>query len=169
MYIETLIKWVNMYMNSFCFSFKILSHFIRQTDPPVITVQGPPPFIEESFELIITSVVEPGNPENLAVFRWEFEPKYPGTQSQALPGQRENREVRIQSAVYSDAGIYRCTAGNTVGSDTAEIQIVVHCECHVIYYLSQGGINFMPICMSICLFLSLLVSRIMQILLLGSS
>ena len=68
-----------------------------------------------------------GNPESLLYLDWEFEPKYYDTQTQALPEQRENRELRIQRTVYSDAGTYRCTAGNTVGSDTAEIEIVVHC------------------------------------------
>ena len=69
-----------------------------------------------------------GNPEELTTQYWEFEAKYHGSQSQVLPEHRENRELRIERTVYNDAGTYRCTAGNTVGSDTGEIQIVVLCE-----------------------------------------
>ena len=69
-----------------------------------------------------------GNPEVLTSQYWEFEPKYHDRQTQALPEQRDNRELRIEKTVYSDAGTYRCTAGNIVGSDTGEMQAVVHCE-----------------------------------------
>ena len=87
--------------------------------------------VEEDSQLVVTCDVEAGNPESLTNLFWEFEPKYPGTQSQSLPGQRENRELRIERTVYSDAGTYRCTAGNTVGSDTGEIQIAIHCEYRI--------------------------------------
>ena len=87
--------------------------------------------IEEDSQLVVTCNVEAGNPDSLTSQYWEFEPKYPGTRTQALPVQRENRELRIERTVYSDAGTYRCTAGNTVGSDTAEIQIVVHCKYRI--------------------------------------
>ena len=69
-----------------------------------------------------------GNPESITYFYWEFDPKYSNNPSQALPEQRENRELIIQRTVYTDAGTYRCFAGNAVGADTGEIQIVVHCE-----------------------------------------
>ena len=90
--------------------------------------------VKEDSQLVVTCNVKAGNPESLTRLFWEFEPKYPGTQPQALPGQRENRELRMERTVYSDAGTYSCTAGNTVGSDTAEIEIVVHCE----YRISAG-------------------------------
>ena len=77
--------------------------------------------------LTIYCNVKVGNPESLLYLDWEFESKYYDTQTQALPGQRENSELRIERTVYTDAGTYRCTAGNTVGSDTAEIEIVVYC------------------------------------------
>ena len=97
-------------------------------DPPEVSVQTPSNTLVTELQLVVTCDVEAGNPESLTSLYWEFEPKYPGTQSQSLPGQRENRELRIERTVYSDAGTYKCTAGNTVGSDTGEIQIVIHCE-----------------------------------------
>ena len=96
--------------------------------PPEVSIQTASNTIEENTLLVATCDVEPGNPESLISLVWEFEPKYPGTQSQALPGQRENRELSIANTVHSDAGTYRCTAGNMVGSDTGEIQIVVNCR-----------------------------------------
>ena len=97
-------------------------------DPPEVSVETASDTLVKDLQLVVTCDVEAGNPESLTSQFWEFEPKYPGTLSQALPEQSEIRELRIERTVYSDAGTYRCTAGNTVGSDTAEIQIVVHCE-----------------------------------------
>ena len=98
------------------------------TVAPEVSVQAASNPIGEGSQLTLTCEVEEGNPAEFTSQFWEFEPKYPDTQSQALPGQRENRELRIERAVYGDAGIYRCTAGNTIGSDAAEMQIVVHCK-----------------------------------------
>ena len=97
-----------------------------------MSVQTSSNTIEEDSQLVVTCDVQAGNPESLASQSWEFEPKYPGTQTQALPVQRENRELRIERTVYSDAGTYRCTAGNTAGSDAGEGQVVVHCEYRII-------------------------------------
>ena len=105
--------------------------FFFTVDPPEVSVQTVSGTIEEDSQLVVTCDVEAGNPESLTSQSWEFEPKYPSTQSQALPGQRENRELRIERTVYSDAGTYKCTAGNTVGSDAAEIQIAVHCKYRI--------------------------------------
>ena len=96
-----------------------------------MSVQTTSNTIEEDSQLNVACDVEAGNPEHLISLYWEFEPKYPGTQTQALPVQRENRELRIENTLYSDAGTYRCTAGNTVGTDTGEIQIVIHCEYRI--------------------------------------
>ena len=93
-----------------------------------MSVQTASKTIEEDSQLVVTCDVQAGNPESLTSQYWEFEPKYPLTQSQALPRQRENRELQIENTVYSDGGTYSCTAGNIVGSDTAVIQIAVHCE-----------------------------------------
>ena len=87
--------------------------------------------IVEGSEFFTNCQVLAGNPEALTTQYWEFEPKYDGTQSQALPMQRENRDLTINRTLYSDAGTYRCIAGNTVGVDTGEIQIVVQCEYEV--------------------------------------
>ena len=105
--------------------------FLFIVDPPEVSVQTASNTIEEDSQLNVACDVEAGNPEHLTSLYWEFEPKYPGTQTQALPGQRENRELGIENTVYSDAGTYRCTAGNTVGSNTGEIQIAVHCEYRI--------------------------------------
>ena len=107
-----------------------------------MSVQTASNTVEEDSQLVVTCDVKAGNPESLSSLFWKFEPKYPDTQSQALPGQRENREVRIERTLYSDAGIYRCTAGNTVGSDTGEIQIVVHCRYLV---CDNYSVNFLRI------------------------
>ena len=84
--------------------------------------------IEEGSQMVINCEIEEGNPENTITQYWEFESKYPGANSQALPEQREQRMLRVEKTVYSDAGTYRCTAGNPIGSDTEEVQIVIHCE-----------------------------------------
>ena len=98
------------------------------SDPPEVSVQSQSNVIQEGSQFVVNCQVVAGNPETLTTQYWEFEPKYHGSQSQALPGQREDRRLRIDRIVYSDAGTYRCTAGNTLGSNTGEIQIVVHCE-----------------------------------------
>ena len=102
-------------------------------DPPEVSVQSLSDSIEEGSELVMTCEIQTGNPQDIITHFWEFEPKYPFSQSQAIPEQRENREVRIERTVYSDAGTYRCTAGNTVGSDTEEIQIVIHCTYELVW------------------------------------
>ena len=84
--------------------------------------------IEEGSQMVINCAIHEGNPNNTIVQYWEFESKYPGDNSQALPEQREERMLRVENTVYSDAGTYRCTAGNTIGTDAEEIQIVIHCE-----------------------------------------
>ena len=102
-------------------------------DPPEVSVQTLSYSIEEGSELVMNCEIQTGNPQDIITHFWEFEPKYPLSQSQALPGQRENREVRIERTVYSDAGTYRCTAGNTVGSDTGARQIVIHCKYKIVW------------------------------------
>ena len=97
-------------------------------DPPEISVQGVFSPINEGSQIVITCKIEAGNPENITTRYWEFEPKYPGSKSQALPEQEEKRELRIDKTLYRDAGTYRCTAGNAVGNHTGKLQIVVHCE-----------------------------------------
>ena len=97
-------------------------------DPPEVSlhvVSGP---IEEGSLLVINCTIQEGNPENTTIQYWEFEPRYPGTTAQALPEQVISRELRVDKTVYSDAGTYRCTAGNAVGTDTEEMQIIIHCE-----------------------------------------
>ena len=101
-------------------------------DPPEVSVQSLSDSIEEGSELVINCEIQTGNPQDIITHFWEFEPKYPFSQSQALPEQRENREVRLERTLYSDAGTYRCTAGNIVGSDTGEIQIVIHCTYEMV-------------------------------------
>ena len=78
--------------------------------------------------MVIKCIVTDGNPTFLNYFFWEFEPKYASTQSQALPFQRERREIHIDAVVYSDAGRYICTAGNSVSRDTAQTDITVNCK-----------------------------------------
>ena len=98
------------------------------SDPPEVSVQGDSGSIEEGSQFFTNCTVVAGNPDTLTTQNWEFEPKYHDSKSQALPEQGSNRELRIERTVYSDAGNYSCTATNKVGSDTGEIQIVVHCE-----------------------------------------
>ena len=121
-------------------------------DPPEVSVQRLSGSIEEGSELVMNCEIQTGNPQDIITHFWEFEPKYPLIQSQALPEQRENRKLRIERTVYSDAGTYRCTAGNTVGSDTGARQIVIHCKCKMVWlFLSRCVLHlFMQnICQSI--------------------
>ena len=85
--------------------------------------------VDEDSSLTLTCNITPGNPDTLTTTKyWEFVPKYEGNKSQALPGQEGSRTLSIEKTVYSDAGRYRCTVGNEVGSVTAEVEVVVHCE-----------------------------------------
>ena len=90
---------------------------------------------DEGSQIVITCKIEEGNPENITTKYWEFEPKYPGSKSQALPEQEEKTELRIDKTLYHDAGTYRCTAGNAVGNHTGELQFVVHCEYLINRYI----------------------------------
>ena len=84
---------------------------------------------KEDSSLTLSCNITPGNPETVTTIKyWEFVPKYQGTKSQALPGQAGQRELSIERTVYSDAGTYMCTAGNEVGSNTDEVEVVVYCE-----------------------------------------
>ena len=94
-------------------------------DVPFISVETTSNITVEGNGLTIACKIQAGNPEEITIFFWEFVPKYKDTLSQV---QLEMRELRIEETVYSDAGTYRCTAGNTLGSGTGEIQIVVQCE-----------------------------------------
>ena len=97
--------------------------------PPEVSITGYSSPVVEDSSLTLTCNITPGNPETLTTTKyWEFVPKYEGTTSQALSGQEGNRTLSIEKTVYSDAGRYRCTAGNEVGSDTGEVEVVIHCE-----------------------------------------
>ena len=102
--------------------------FFSNADPPEVSVQRVSSPIYEGSQTVITCNIEVGNPENITTQYWEFEPKYPDAKSQAIVEQVQKRELKIDKTMYSDAGTYRCTAGNAVGNHTGEIQIVVHCE-----------------------------------------
>ena len=109
-----------------------ISHFIANiplnVDPPEVSLHGVSGPIEEGSLLVINCTIQEGNPQNTTTRYWEFEPRYPGAKAQALPEQGLSRELRVDKAVYSDAGTYGCTAVNAVGTDTEEIQIIIHCE-----------------------------------------
>ena len=99
-------------------------------DPPEVSEQNKS-IVEEGSQLQINCEVVAGNPEALTTRYWEFQPKYYDSQSQALPVQRKNKQLMINETLYTDAGNYSCTAGNTVGNDKGDIHIIVHCELKV--------------------------------------
>ena len=86
------------------------------------------PVIEGSL-LNLACDITLGNPETMTTKKyWEFIPKYEDTESQVLPKQEGSTHLCIGSTVYSDAGTYRCTVGNAVGSHTDEIYVEIFCE-----------------------------------------
>ena len=90
--------------------------------------------INEDSPLTLSCDITPGNPKTFTTTKyWHLVPKYEGTESQALPGQAGQTELSVERTVYSDAGTYRCTVGNEVGSDTDELEVVVHCEYYLKY------------------------------------
>ena len=73
-------------------------------------------------------MVTPGNPESVKFLSWEFLPKYAGEFYQSEQQKFGDTDIIISKSIYTDAGIYKCIVGNTVGNKTAEAEIVVHCK-----------------------------------------
>ena len=65
---------------------------------PVVTIEGPNSHVDTGTTLVLNCNVDDGNPRFLTYFFWEFKPKYTGTDSQAMPSQRESRVLRIGEA-----------------------------------------------------------------------
>ena len=95
--------------------------------PPEVSIEGYSDPVGEDKALSLTCDITPGNPSTITTLFWEFAPRYAGTESQALPAQRKNEELRIESTLHSDAGTYKCTAGNGVGTVIGQEEILIHC------------------------------------------
>ena len=95
--------------------------------PPGISIVGYSGPVVQDTELSLSCNITPGNPTTISILFWEFLPRYNETKSQALPAQRENQTLMIENTVYSDAGTYKCTAGNDLQTGTGEQEILIHC------------------------------------------
>ena len=92
-----------------------------------MTLDGPVTPVLEETTLEIKCNVRLGNPPCEMSINWEFQPRYIAKFPQGPLEPKHEKIVRINKAEYTHAGIYRCTAENEAGSDSAETEIVVLC------------------------------------------
>ena len=104
--------------------------FYNILDAPKVSVTKQAQVITEGSPLVLFCEVEAGNPAGITSMYWEFQPKYLGMESQPLQYSGKGQELRINRTTYSDAGTYACTAKNSVGTNTARVEVAINCEYH---------------------------------------
>ena len=98
-------------------------------------LHGPVIPIVEYGQLEVTCNITEGNPD-FTYLSWEFKPRYPGTVQRAMLENFENRVLNINRTIYSDAGFYKCIAGNSIGVHQGETEVVIHCELNFMHLIS---------------------------------